>query len=74
MANGYKAIRQAMRQNEVDLLKHLRNRDVTSLCMFGRAWMGAMERLEASKMVKYDQNFRVYKARKGARPVTPVVH
>lgn len=79
---GYKAIKAAMRANEVSLLAHLRKHRVTHMMGFGMAWTNAMDRLLDGGMVTYVREYTRqgrqaygahYVARKGARPVTAAV-
>lgn len=67
--NTYSKIRTAMRQNERELLHHLRKYRVTHTSMFGLAWHKALDRLMAAKKVAYRKGR--YVAVKNARPVTP---
>lgn len=69
--NLHKRIRRAMRQNEVELLAHLRAYRVIGLTFFGRAWLNALDRLKKGGMVRFRDG--QYKVRKGGRPVTGAV-
>jgi hypothetical protein len=72
-----KFIRELQRNNERDLLRHLRNaiakgRPVSTTMFLGNAWRAALERLEAAGKVKYVERGMVghYAPVRGARPVT----
>lgn len=69
MKNTYVKIRNAMRQNEVEVLAHLRQYQVIDTMFFGRSWVHALDRLEAAGRVNYART-GYYKPRKGAQPVT----
>lgn len=71
--NAYKRIRKAMRENEVELLAHIRENRIDTCSMLGRAWMGALDRLTDAGMVRYSKASFCYRARKGARPVTGAI-
>jgi hypothetical protein len=70
---AHEKIQRAMRQNEVDLLFHIRTTRVSYLDLFSMAWHNALNRLEKAGMVRFSRKNRQYVARFGARPVTPVV-
>ena len=62
-------IKMLMRQNELELLHHLRKHRVTDTWNFSKAWHNALDRLMAKKKVVYRKG--CYVAVKNARPVTP---
>lgn len=70
---GYKAIKQGMRRNEVELLAHLRTHSVFDTWRFNRAWHNALDRLAAAKQVRYNTVTGCYQVVRGGRPVTPAV-
>jgi hypothetical protein len=66
--NTYSRIRQAMRQNELEVLAHLRKHHVSYTTFFGRAWAHALDRLQEAKKVVFRHGR--YWVVKGAGPVT----
>jgi hypothetical protein len=68
--SGHRAIKAAMRRNEVEVLVHIRRNDGAFIWP-SVSWYNAMDRLESAGMVVY-HNHR-YVAKKGARPVTGAV-
>lgn len=73
-------IRKAMRQNEQEVLEHLRQRvregkPVTHLTFVSMSWMKAIQRLQDAGLVQYIKDRKhfasgYYKAVKFARPIT----
>ena len=68
--SAYEKIREAMRENEAELLQHIRTHRVFSITLFPLSWMRALDRLESGKMVYYNRRKGCYEVRRYARPVT----
>ena len=64
-------IQKAMRQNEIEVLAHLRKYRVTHTTFLRKSWHNALDRLLAAAKVDWSGGCLVPK--KGAGPVTPAV-
>jgi hypothetical protein len=70
--NTHERIQRSMRKNEVELLAHIRAKQIKYTMFLSIPWHNALDRLVAGKMVTYVKGLG-YRARSGARPVTPAV-